>query len=379
MTSSEKTTSDNIALTSARPDKLRILQVCSADYFGGGERHVVDLSDMLTARGHAVNLALRPDSPISEKFANVPKGHIEYFPMRNAADVVSAAAIGRYAKRARADLIHAHLARDYPLAALASKLSGVPYVITRHVLFPLGRAHRKLLSKASGVIAPSKAVFDVLTDSAMFPAEKLRLIRYAVDSRPFGSGGTRTNDLITVGSAARLTRNKGHDVLARAAREVLRQRPDVRFQIAGEDPPDPKERSEIEAIIDELGIGQSFVLLGKVDDIPGFLAGLDIYVSASRIESFGLAIVEAMMSKLPIIATRSEGAIEIIEDGKTGILVPIGGHDEIARAILALAADPALRAHVASNARNTAIEEFSLDRMVNETEAFYREGLARGL
>ncbi len=115
---------------------MRILQLCSASLIGGGERNLADLSNSLARRGHDVFFSLRSVSPLSTELTYIPRDNLTFLPMRNALDIPSAFQIARLARRVKADLIHAHLARDYPLAAMSSYLSDVPYVITRHVLFP---------------------------------------------------------------------------------------------------------------------------------------------------------------------------------------------------------------------------------------------------
>ncbi len=119
---------------------MNILQVCSAHEIGGGERHLVDLTNGLTERGHAVYIAVIPDSPLISELSSLAKNHILELRMRNALHLSSGLKLARIAREHSIDIIHAHVARDYPLAALASLGSGnTPYVLTRHVLFPLKR------------------------------------------------------------------------------------------------------------------------------------------------------------------------------------------------------------------------------------------------
>lgn len=354
-----------------------MLQICSADSVGGGERHLADLSNLMAGRGIGVFVALRPGSPVQKELKDVPAENIELISMRNAADVKSAVKISRFAERVGAGIIHAHLARDYPIAAAASRLSGIPYVITRHVLFPLKKLQKVILRSVSGVIAPSNSVHDSLLRSSIFPSELIRTIEHGVDSERFTSATRETHDHFTVGIIGELTQNKGQDVFVRAARIAVDTDPGLRFVIEGQDTsPKGSYRRKLEKLIGELGLDDFVRFSGPTDDIAELLSSLDVLVSASRSESFGLVIVEAMMSKLPVVATRSEGAMEIIEEGKTGILVPIGDHVEIARAILDLAADRSLRDRVATNGQKEAVRKYSLERMVNETEDFYRDVLA---
>jgi glycosyltransferase involved in cell wall biosynthesis len=114
-----------------------------------------------------------------------------------------------------------------------------------------------------------------------------------------------------------------------------------------------------------------------MDDITELYCALNIFVSASHSESFGLAIVEAMAAGAAIVATETEGAREIIQDGETGRLVPIGDAEQMAQAIVSLINDRETRQQMADAARTSAKETFSLARMVDETEALYGEVLKK--
>jgi glycosyltransferase involved in cell wall biosynthesis len=114
---------------------------------------------------------------------------------------------------------------------------------------------------------------------------------------------------------------------------------------------------------------------GWSDDMPTTLSSLTLFVSAARSEPFGLAIVEAMAAGLPVVATASEGALEIIEEGHTGRLVPIDNHESLAQAINALLDNPPERSRLGHNADLAARERFSLARMATDTEQVYREVL----
>jgi glycosyltransferase involved in cell wall biosynthesis len=100
-----------------------------------------------------------------------------------------------------------------------------------------------------------------------------------------------------------------------------------------------------------------------------------LFVSAARSEPFGLAIVEAMAAGLPIVATASEGALEIIENGVSGKLVPVDDPEALAQAINELLNDPLECSRLARNAQRAARERFSLMRMAHDTAHIYREVL----
>jgi glycosyltransferase involved in cell wall biosynthesis len=179
---------------------------------------------------------------------------------------------------------------------------------------------------------------------------------------------------LRVGMIGHLAPIKGQEDFIRAAAAVCSRRDDVEFIIAGEDKSRGGDnRRQLEKLIAELGLRKRINLLGWVDDVPGVLDTLDLFVSPSRSEPFGLSIVEAMAAGVPVIATRSEGAREIIDDGQTGQLVPIGDAVALTNVLEQVLSDPEERARLSENARRVVRERFSLARMVEATEQIYRE------
>jgi glycosyltransferase involved in cell wall biosynthesis len=151
----------------------------------------------------------------------------------------------------------------------------------------------------------------------------------------------------------------------------------VDFIIAGCDTSRTGEhRARVERLISEHERLRGRVhLTGWLTDVAPLLSSLDIFVSASHTESFGLTMVEAMASGRPVVATATEGAREIIEDGVTGLLVPVGDAEALAAAITGLLEDAQERKRLGARASEVARERFSLDRMVEATEQVYREVL----
>ena len=99
---------------------MRILHISSARSFGGGERHLADLANALVRRGHEVYAALRPRSPVREELTALPAENIFGLRLRNALDIRSARELARFVRAHRIEVVHAHVARDYPLAAMAA-------------------------------------------------------------------------------------------------------------------------------------------------------------------------------------------------------------------------------------------------------------------
>lgn len=369
---------------------MRILHVSSARAFGGGERHLADLSNALAERGHDVFAALAPLSPLRDKLTILPGQNLITLPLRNSLDVASAFQLARHLRRHRIEILHAHMARDYLPAVLAARWArGVQLVLTRHVLFPLGKFHRATLAHAARVIAVSEGVARALCDQRLLPARKITIIPNGIDLRRFDMGPPRAacrqewrrrlnlRGRLVVGMVGEISPVKGQEDFLQAAALIVERHPEVDFVIAGEDASRTGERrARIERLIDQLGLAGRVHLTGWLDQTGPLLSALDVFVSAARSESFGLAMVEAMACGAPVVATRTAGACEIIDDGVTGVLVPIGDVRGLAQAIGELLEDPQRRAHLRERARAEIVNRFSLEKMVDATERLYSEVLA---
>lgn len=367
---------------------MRILHISSARAFGGGERHLADLANALAACGHDVYVAVRPNSPLIDEL-NLPKENVITLPLRNALDAQSARALVKLTGSKKIEIVHAHMARDYPLAAYAARRnSGAKLIVTRHVLFPLSRLHKVTLARVSRVIAVSSAVAHRLRAQSLLPPEKITVVHNGIDlnrieiarSRFQRAEFCRRWDLpaesLLVGSVGTLTPLKGHEDFLKAAAQVKKLVPGAFFVISGVDGSTTQgHRRSLEQLVEQLGLSESVRLIGWMDDITELFCALDVFVSASHSESFGLVIVEAMAAGAAVVATETEGAREIIQDGETAMLVPVRGVERMARAIASLLVDQEKRKQMAANARAVVQERFSLERMVDETEKIYSDPL----
>ncbi|HEY3025506.1 MAG TPA: glycosyltransferase family 4 protein [Pyrinomonadaceae bacterium] len=371
---------------------MRILQISSARALGGGERHLADLANELAARGHDVHVALSPRSPLANELRAIPKQNIVTLPLRNALDAASALELARLISKRQIEVVHAHMARDYPLAAYAVRRNrSSRLMITRHVLFPLSRLHGVTLSNVSRVIAVSAAVARRLREQQIFPDDKIVTVLNGIDVDRFAQAtlnlsreGCRRKlelppDGLLLGTVGEINPLKGHDDFVRAAAIIAGRFPESHFIIGGEDTSPTKQHLvALQRLIGELGLEKRVHRFGWLDEIADLYCALDVFVSASHSESFGLAIAEAMACGIPVVATATEGAGEIIDDAVTGVLVPIGDANSLAQAMVRLLEDSNERKRLAEAAQERVRERFSLQRMVGETEQVYSDALAKG-
>lgn len=179
----------------------------------------------------------------------------------------------------------------------------------------------------------------------------------------------RADGQLVVGSIGRLDAMKAHDVLLRAIAQVE----GTRAVILG----DGDQRTALETLAVELGVSDRFNLIGWVDQPRAYLSEFDIVAMPSRSEGFPLAMVEAMLSARPIIATRVGSMPEAVIDGETGILIEKNDVEGLVRALQRLQGDSLLRLHLGRQARLRAIAHFTVDSMTASYERLWNELLTR--
>lgn len=172
---------------------------------------------------------------------------------------------------------------------------------------------------------------------------------------------------VLIGGIGRLEPVKGFAYFVEAARKVLTRVPHARFVLVG----DGTERDPLLRKADDLG--DRFRLLGFRDDVPKLMAALDMLVVPSLNEGMGRVILEAGAAGVPVVATAVGGIPDVVQDGKTGILVHPKDDDALAQAIVMLALDASLRRRMGEEALRYVVPRYSIEFMVKEIEAIYEE------
>jgi glycosyltransferase involved in cell wall biosynthesis len=214
---------------------MRILQVCSVTTFGGGERHLADLSHALANLGHEVYAASVPGSPLWIELSFLNNRHTLTLSRLNY--VKNVTRLAAFVRAHGIEIIHAHAARDYHLAALAVKLaSRGRIVLSRHALFPLRGINRHLLRNTGRVIAVSQAVAESLRRNGAIESSKITVVHNGFDTDRFRLPITLRDDFpVLVGTVGHLAPIKGQDIFVRAAALISARREGVRFVVIGED------------------------------------------------------------------------------------------------------------------------------------------------
>lgn len=209
---------------------------------------------------------------------------------------------------------------------------------------------------AKRIMVPSESVAQVARHWANVPAEKVVVIPNAIDVNEIPFREVPRIGTATVGFIGRLDPVKRIPDLI----DAMRRLDGVRCLIFGEG----QQRAELERQIAELGLGDRIILPGATKGPAEPLAQIDLLVLPSEAEGFGLVLIEAMAAGLPVVATDAPGIRDVVRDGQTGLLVPIGAPDRLASAIAKFLGDSALRKRFVDTARADVIQRFSWDSVL---------------
>lgn len=365
---------------------MKILQIISSGGMYGAEAVILNLSRTLNESGNASILGVFANSKnlnlqLHERaIAEGIESHL--IPCSGRIDRTTIRELRDLAIRLRADVVHTHGFKGDIYSYFAFAPLKTPLVSTCHnwidtdqIVLLYGKLDRFVLRRYAAVIAVSDAVKQRLLTSGV-REDKIEIIKNGIDLRPFAEAtaslrGTVGEGTPTVGFVGRLSKEKGADIFLQVAARVAVTVPNAKFVLVGEGP----EREALESQIDELGIRDKVVLVGRRNDMPSVYASVDLMVLPSRDEGMPMAVLEGMSSGLPWVAAAVGDVPKIIQNGKTGILAPPGDIDSLAAGVISLLQNAEERRRLGEAARRQVEEEFSAERMTASYLNVYRRVL----
>jgi len=354
------------------------LHIDTARTWRGGQNQVLQLVTGLRELGAPAVLVAHEAGELRRR-ANEGLRFHDFAP-RSEVDVQAAWALSRILADVRPDVVHAHDPMGVSLAAMAlpmvAGLAPPLFVAARRVDFHL-RQHafsRWKYRQVDVFIAASRGIARVL-ETDRVAADRIVVVHDGVNvgwidrQAPVDAHAAfwLPKGAPVVGNVAALVGHKGQKHFVAAAARVIREVPDARFLIVGEG----ELREPLERQIKDLGLERHVLLTGFRDDVIGLQKSFDVYVMSSVTEGLGSAMLDAMACERAVVASRTGGIPEAIEDGVTGLLVPPQDEGALAQAIVRMLRDPDLRRQLASAARRRVVDDFSVERMVNGTLEVY--------
>jgi glycosyltransferase involved in cell wall biosynthesis len=241
------------------------------------------------------------------------------------------------------------------------------------------RALRITCALADCIIANSEAGRAWLMTQGV-RENKIEVIRNGVNISSYtasrdGAGIRREFDLPAntplCACIGRVVSGKGIDFYLRAARILADQNRNVRFLMVGAVSVEKNYKSEMEMLARDLNLNGRVIFTGQRQDVADILREVDIVVHPSLTEGLSNVILEAMSAGLPVVATRVGGSPELVQDGQTGLLIPPKDEVALSRAIAFLLDDPQTARRFGQAGRERIIREFSISRLLNQTEELY--------
>jgi glycosyltransferase involved in cell wall biosynthesis len=370
---------------SARSDPVRVLLVVTSSLGGAGVQ-ACQLARGLARDGFDITVAFGPGHPQDRDFdeLGVPVERLRLSrgldPITNALGIaqvrrmmrarrfdvlltscsvagfvgrVAAALTPRAERPTSVHILQVYASRPYQLAPrrvlLRAVERGLDRLTTRYVAVSEAM---KRFGVESDIFAPGKAevIFNAAELSAPPPGSRER-VRRELGIDPAAP---------VVGTLGRYEPQKGLADFLRAAAWVLERRSDARFLVLGDGP----LRGELEALARRLGITGAVRFTGWRRDVPDVLGALDVFALASLWEPFGIVLVEAMLTGLPVVATAVDGIPEVVVERETGFLVPPQRPEVLGERLLEAIEDPPLRERMGRAGRERARDLFSCERMV---------------
>jgi len=371
--------------------KLRLLFVIDNLQFGGGERVFAQIINGLPQEQYKIFLASHPN----EEFLQAIRSASVHFFSVDFSSRLNFSLIPRLTKIIKEHeirIVHGQGARAEVYARLASRLAGNSRYVSTIAMpvegFDVGPFRKRTYTFfdrfserfVDRFLVVSNALREAMIRDHGIPAKKVIRIYNGIEIEhysPQEKSGSRQGisqefnvgqDTPLIGTIGRLVWQKGFEYLISAIPEILKTFSRTKMLIVGDGP----LRDELVALAQKLNVEEHVIFTGFRDDIKDILSAIDVLVVPSLLEGFPMITLEGMAMAKPVIATKIAGIEEQITDGKSGILIPPRDADAIAAAIIRLVTDKKLAQNLGLEARRKVEKEFTVQKMVGETETVYR-------
>jgi glycosyltransferase involved in cell wall biosynthesis len=336
----------------------------------GGQEQLLNLIRGLHPRGHEIHLACEPNTLLDKRVREVGAS-VYPFKVRSEFSIRSFLRLIPILKKVRPQILAFNTPRAIFIGALAARYVPVgATIIFRRVSFPLRNTRFtrfKYTWQIDCIVAISKSISSQLQIGGL-PESKIRVIYEGMDLSLYRQNESRRlrrpEELMVIGTVAHLSPEKGLHLLIDAASQIPDAKKRLRFVIVGSGPC----LHDLKAQAQTKGVQDIFQFVGFYKNIFHYLKAFDLFALPSLSEGLSSAILEAMASSLPIVATNVGGIPELVQDGDNGLLVPPANSAALASAIQHLADNPETSRRMGMRGRKLIEERFTLDRKIAETE-----------
>ncbi|RJQ19419.1 MAG: glycosyltransferase family 1 protein [Nitrospiraceae bacterium] len=355
---------------------MNILHTETLKKWGGQQNRVLQEAVGLRERGHYVVIACQKDSILADKAG---KAGLKVYELnfRGKNYLMLVPKLAKIVRQENIDIVSTHSSADSWAGGMAAGFTGTKLVRFRHNLYPMGRGlpAKLIYSMPERIIAISGAVKDVFVQHGM-GNKKIAIIPDAVDTQIFNPGAEDLRaelkilpETLVIGNTSTFTEVKGQEYLLKAFNIIGRKVPCI-LLFAGRlmEPARSRYLSHVDPELRD-----KVIFLGHRDDVPGVLKTLDVFVFPSFLEGLGTALLEAMMMEKAVTVSDIPTFRDFVEEGENGVYFKAKDFEDIAEKVIALLQNKVLRDGLGRNARATALEKFTVGKMLDLTEACYTE------
>lgn len=351
---------------------------------GGAERVISNLAASLDPERYRALLCLFRPGWLQERSES--RGiRTVVLPTKGMADGRWAFQFWRLLRQEQVDIIHSHEFDANVQGAFVANLAGIPLVATIHGKnYYWEKLRRRMayrwVSRKAAMVTVSQDLKQFIVETVGVSPARVKVLYNGVDVLPH-CNSVDVDDCKKelclpenhqiVGVVGNLYPVKGHQYLIEGIPSILAKCPNTSFVFAGRGELD----AELKAQVHRLGVEKNVLFLGLRQDIPRILAMIDVFVLPSLSEGLSMAILEAMISGKPVVATQVGGNPELVLNGETGALVPPRDSQALASSVVNLLADRRQAAEFAEKGKRRAEGQFSLRTMVCAYQSLYEECL----
>lgn len=367
---------------------MKILEVCTSKSWGGMEMRTIKVSQSFIQSGHDLTLLCYPNSSLNIE-ANQSSIKTITLPFSNGIHIYLILKLKKFLIKEKFEIIHLQYSRDlrFVIPATEGIKPKIPVVLTKRIGSYINKKnfiHKYLYSKVDLITTISEVIKKNVIETCPVNPDKVEVIYNGINIREFQNAFKYRNkirqelnineDEILIGMFGRFSPGKGHEEFLKAAKIISDKKINAKFIIVGKESYGEKNyANKIYNLAKELELDNVVKFLGYRKDIPELMSAIDILTVPSYAEAFGNVAIEGMAAAKPVVATNTDGLVEIVIEDETGLQIPPQNSNALIEALIKLISDEELRKRFGEAGLKRVIDVFNEDIQMKKLENRFLE------
>jgi len=367
---------------------MKILEVCTSKSWGGMEMRTIKVSQSFIQSGHDLTLLCYPNSSLNIE-ANQSSIKTITLPFSNGIHIYLILKLKKFLIKEKFEIIHLQYSRDlrFVIPATEGIKPKIPVVLTKRIGSYINKKnfiHKYLYSKVDLITTISEVIKKNVIETCPVNPDKVEVIYNGINIREFQNAFKYRNkirqelnineDEILIGMFGRFSPGKGHEEFLKAAKIISDKKFNAKFIIVGKESYGEKNyANKIYNLAKELELDNVVKFLGYRKDIPELMSAIDILTVPSYAEAFGNVAIEGMAAAKPVVATNTDGLVEIVIEDETGLQIPPQNSNALSETLIKLISDEELRKRFGEAGLKRVIDVFNEDIQMKKLENRFLE------